>query len=251
MLVGPPEQLKTQFISILADHPRVLILSDLTTRELSDFSADLGGTYKTLGFTAFEKVSQRDASVAQNLIGHITALAEEGFTGSYRVDKRQRIYKSKVMVVGAVPSFFYESNFKEWMASGFHRRFLWPQFRLSDPDMLRESIINWAPVDLRQGSMGFPIPGGPIPFNVTAGERKELARCLRSTEGIASPLILLTKIFAVLSWRYRSPVTAMAVIQDFAQSLRGVADMEIGAIPEVMQLVQDENRPIKPKKGKR
>ena len=113
MLVGPPEQLKTQFISMLEDYPRTLVLSDLTTRELADFHQELGIQYKTLGFTAFEKVSQRDPNVATNLIGHLTALAEEGFRGSYKMDKRQRTYRARVLVIGAVPLSFYDANYKD------------------------------------------------------------------------------------------------------------------------------------------
>lgn len=238
MLVGPPEQLKTQFISMLTDYPRTLVLSDLTTRELSDFHQELGNGYKTIGFTAFEKVSQRDPTVATNLIGHLTALAEEGFRGSYKIDKRQRSYHAKCLIVGAVPQYFYDLNFKDWMQSGFHRRFLWPNFKLSDPDIIRQSIARWQPLNLREGSLGFPIPTESIAYNVTDAERSRLAGFLQPGEGLASPLILLSKIYAVLKWRYQQmldpAVVAMAILEDFSESLRHVADLEIGSVKEIL-----------------
>lgn len=244
MLVGPPEQLKTQFISMLEDYPRTLVLSDLTTRELADFSQDLGMTYKTLGFTAFEKISQRSESVSANLIGHLTALAEEGYRGSYKVDRRQRTYRAKVLLVGAVPQYYYDLSFKDWMQSGFHRRFLWPQFHLSDPDVIKHAIVQWKPINLRARSLGFPIPTESIPFDVSEEERYSLSKLLRSTEGIASPLILLSKIYCVLRWRYSfyvdGPRVAMAILTDFGESLQKVADLDIGAVPEVDNLKQQE-----------
>ena len=239
MLVGPPEQLKTQFISMLTDYPRTLVLSDLTTRELSDFHQELGNSYKTLGFTAFEKVSQRDESVASNLIGHLTALAEEGFRGSYKIDKRQRSYHAKCLIVGAVPQYFYDLNFKEWMQSGFHRRFLWPTFKLSDPDIIRQSIARWQPLNLREGSLGFPIPSESIQYNVTDDERHKLGGFLQPGEGLASPLILLSKIYAVLKWRYQQTenpaFVAMSILEDFSESLRKVADLEVGCVKEILE----------------
>lgn len=240
MLVGPPEQLKTQFVAMLEDYPRTLILSDLTTRELVDFHQDLGGQYKTLGFTAFEKISQRNEDVAQNLIGHLTALSEEGFRGSYKTDKRQRTYRAKVFLVGAIPRHVYDLNYKDWLASGFHRRFLWPSFQLSDPDTIRNSIVRWKPVNLRADSLGFEIPTEPIPYEVSSDDRAELSKLLRSPEGTASPLILLSKIYAVLKWRYRvakDPArVAMAVMRDFAEALKGIADLEIGAVAEILEV---------------
>lgn len=240
MLVGPPEQLKTQFISMLEDYPRTLVLSDLTTRELADFSQELGTTYKTLGFTAFEKISQRSESVSVNLIGHLTALAEEGFRGSYKSDRRQRTYKARVLLVGAVPQYYYNLSFKDWMESGFHRRFLWPQFHLSDPDVIKHSIIQWKPINLRAGSFGFPIPSDSIPFDITEEERMSLSKLLRAAEGIASPLILLSKIYCVLRWRYGAypgaSEIAMAILRDFSESLQKIADLEIGAVPELEAL---------------
>lgn len=264
MLVGPPEQLKTQFISMLTDYPRTLVLSDLTTRELSDFHQELGSAYKTLGFTAFEKVSQRDPNVATNLVGHLTALAEEGFRGSYKIDKRQRSYHAKCLIVGAVPQYFYDLNFKAWMESGFHRRFLWPTFKLSDPDIIRQAIARWQPLNLREGSLGFPIPTESIQYTVSDEERHRLSRFLHEGEGLASPLILLSKIYAVLKWRYQQmndpAVVAMAILDDFSESLRRIADLEIGCVPEILnspsqfqikQEMTDNGRPKDSKETRR
>ncbi len=239
MLVAPPEQFKTQFVSMMEDYPRTLVLSDLTTRELTDFHQELGGSYKSLAFTAFEKIYQRNQDTAMNLIGHLMALAEEGFRGSYQTDKRQRTYRAKVLVIGAVPIYAYSRNFKDWMDSGFHRRFLWPQFRLADPDIIRNSIIRWSPISLRSHTAGFEIPNDSINYDVSEGERRALAKLMKHGEGTASPLILLSKIYAVLKWRYRSmpdPArVALAVLTDFSEALQEIAVLEIGIIPELAE----------------
>lgn len=241
MLVAPPEQFKTQFVSMMEDYPRTLVLSDLTTRELTDFHQELGGSYKSLAFTAFEKIYQRNQDTAMNLIGHLMALAEEGFRGSYQTDKRQRTYRAKVLVIGAVPIYAYSRNFKDWMDSGFHRRFLWPQFRLADPDIIRNSIIRWSPISLRSHTAGFEIPNDSITYDVTETERRELAKLMKHGEGTASPLILLSKIYAVLKWRYRSMpdpgLIAMAVLTDFSEALQEIAVLEIGVIPQLAEHV--------------
>jgi hypothetical protein len=104
--------------------------------------------------------------------------------------------------------------------------------------------VKWAPLNLRNHSVGFEIPNDAIAYDVNDDERLRLAKLLKPGEGVASPLILLSKIYAVLKWRYRmsdSPASlAMAVLNDFSEALRKIADLEIGAVPEVIEMSKFE-----------
>lgn len=223
MLVGPPENMKTTLASCLTKYTDALVVGDLTVKQLVKIRDQISARkYNTLVFPAFEKLYKRDQDTASNVEGHIQAMTEEGFGHASFEDHETFVRLAKCLVVGAIVEEHYRRMDPKWRRDGFTRRFLWSQFVLDDPDLIRRSIFEWSPLNLSFDELP-GIPTSPIAFDVTSNERRHLAALVNEQEGKATPFVLAVKIFNVLKWRYRDlkkPADkAMEIFEDFAESL--------------------------------
>lgn len=223
MLVGPPENMKTTLASCLAKYNNALVVGDLTVKQLVKIRDQISACkIRTLVFPAFEKLYKRDADTASNVEGLIQAMTEEGMSHASFEDHETFVRRAKCLVVGAVVEEHYRAHDPKWRRDGFTRRFLWSQFVLSDPDVIRRSIYEWDPLKLSFDDLpGLPIDR--IQFDVTPQERRKIAALVSDQEGKSTPFILSCKIFCMLKWRYRESKQpariAMDIFEDFAESL--------------------------------
>lgn len=230
MIVGPPGVLKTSFINAaFGDWPEALILSDINVNQMRPLRDDfISGRFRTLAFTAFEKLYQRNPASAANLEGHISALVEEGFSRTAHEDSRMATLHARALVCGAMPYGFYSDRFKDWDKSGFARRFLWITIRLADHNKLIEAIMQWKRITLATVAHKEP-RGAMIRVSTEPTEARKLRNLIRGQPGDTSPLILMQKIHAVLSWKYNGDSKQVwSVLNDFGESLhRDGAEVEL------------------------
>jgi hypothetical protein len=207
MLVGPPGTFKSTLLGVVGrQYYDSLQLSDVNVQTLSNFRSQIaGGNIKTLVLPEMYKLYERHSSTASNLEGTLRALVAEGFYGAGFQDQRINRLTARCVVLGAMTDAFIEARFKVWEETGFNRRFLWPLFRLEDPDALERAIVQGRLIDL--GFRAPPLPNPPqIPDETTESERAALRPFLKHQPG-GSPhalqLSLLVKLFATLKWWYK------------------------------------------------
>lgn len=226
-LVAPPGQMKTSMLSILTDQAGVMGYSDMTVRTLVE-ARDYIASKKlhTLLFYDFQKIYERNAATAANIVGSVRALVEEGFSSAAWEEHTNLIQtKARALVMAACTPAFIRSHVVEWDESGFSRRFLFCHYSLANPEVIVHAIMKDDPIPLMlNGSVN-------VPFNLTiplvehAGDENTLRRMLRRGQrGEEVPLILLRKILAVLRWRCqrmkKKGNDAMSLLEEFSQSMR-------------------------------
>ncbi len=240
-LVAPPGQLKTSLLSIFDGQPGVLSFSDMTTNSLVA-ARDMIASRKihTLTFYDFQKLYERRADTASNIVGNLRALTDEGFkSASFEPGgESNRVIqaRARALVLAATTPAFYRANLGEWTSNGFARRFIFCVYTMRDPDIMVESIMNENPIELRNMEVALPanlsIEMGPVP---TSAEQAMFRRMLRNQAGEEVPLVLLRKIHAVLRWRYRrlgGKDQSMEILEEFAQCLSSEgAQLVINANP--------------------
>lgn len=221
MLIGPPGVMKTTFINAAyQEWPNALVLSDINVNQLVPLRDDLiSGRYRTIAFTAFDKLYQRHSSTSSNIEGHISALVEEGFQRASFEDQRMTSFKARCLVVGGLPYGIYSRKFNEWAESGFARRFLWCFIRLSDPEKIQDAIHDWKLIDMACAARIEPKTRN-IPYNVTEAESRMLQKLVKEQPGEATPFILIKKIYCALKWKYsRKPAYIKHLLKEFAPCL--------------------------------
>lgn len=221
MIISPPGSMKSTFIeTAYRAYPDTLVVSDLNVQQIHALRDDLQhGRYSTIAFTAFEKIYARHASTATNIEAHLMALVEEGFQRMSFEDQRIPMTKARSLVVGGMPPAISAKHFRDWMESGFNRRFLWILFSVANPWRIQEAIRSWSLLEVDSYIPKIPI-GREIPYTVTEQESKQLEVWLKDQRGDATPYVLLKKILCVLKWRYRSQTSKpMQIIRDLAPCL--------------------------------
>lgn len=208
MLVAPPGHMKTAFLMAVSKSFREAIaISDLNTAQLIKMKESMAsGACRTLVLTDMQKISQRNATVADNLFGNLSAVADEGFAGA-TWDANVLIPSTIVRctVIGAVTPVFYTQSMEGFMRNGFARRFMWPQVRLADTAILREAVIRQRQLRFSEDQGLPPRPvNGLIEERVTEAEARELYPIVEYQVGNdAIAFQLAFKMFAVLRWWYR------------------------------------------------
>jgi hypothetical protein len=227
LLVAPPGQMKTSMLNILVDQQGVMGYSDMTTKTLVE-ARDYIASKKihTLLLYDMQKIYERKQETAQNIVGCIRALVEEGFSSAAFEDHTNLIQtKARALVMAACTPAFIRQHIVEWDQSGFSRRFLFCHYVLSNPELIVKAIMADDPIPLvLNGHVN-------VPFNLTIplvehdGDETKLRRMLRHGQrGEEVPLILLRKLLAVLRWRcsrIKKPgVSAMHILDEFSQCMR-------------------------------
>lgn len=247
-LVAPPGQLKTSFLKIFDEQPGVLGFSDMTTNNLVS-ARDMISSRKvhTVTFYDFQKIYERRADTASNIVGNIRALTDEGFKSASfeQGGESTRVIqaKARALVLAATTPSFYRQNLGEWTSNGFARRFLFCVYTMRDPDIMVDAIMNERPIELRNMEVALPanlaIDMAPTP---TQAEAAMLRRMLRNQAGEEVPLVLLRKIHAVLRWKCQRlglKDSSMETLEEFSQCLNS----------EGAQLVVNAN-PFTPAQGR-
>lgn len=205
MLVGPPEALKTSFLSVLDRYPNALVLSDLNIKTLTAMRQDISaGQIRTLALTEIRKLYERNIQTAANIEGHIRALVDEGFRAASFQDQRVRGFTARCMVMAGMTEKFYMEHFEKWSDSGFSRRFLWCIYRLKDPNAILRAIEKWTKLDVGTVPI-IEIPAsGVIQNAVSDKERQWILTLLKfQTGGKVIPFQLMSRILATLRWHYK------------------------------------------------
>jgi hypothetical protein len=219
MLISPAGGLKTSIVEILMEFPKVMMISDLTVKSLTDMrDAFLGDQIRTLVFSDFAKLYMRHGSVASNIEGVLMALISDGFRKPAFSDQRIQNQAARVLVIGCMTTQFFERMQSSWLDTGFHRRFLWCRYILQNPDLLEDAIFDWRKAEL-DGQFIMKIPKSKkIPMDLEEKERMLIRHTMRSLLDRKMPGIIGQRIFAVLKWKLGSE-EAKRIWIDFAQSL--------------------------------
>jgi hypothetical protein len=223
ILVSPPGHLKTTFLSLFSDFAGVLGYSDLTSTSLLESrDAIVSGKVHTLLLYDMQKLYERRADTAANIIGNLRALAGEGFaTASFeRVSRNVIQQKARALVLGACTHAFYRQHLAEWEETGFSRRFLFSVFRLKDPDVILDRVLKDNPIELIYSQVNIPA-NLSLDGAITKEDERLIVRALGKQQE-AIPALLLRRILLVLRWRskrLRKPDRSREILRDFAQSL--------------------------------
>jgi hypothetical protein len=224
MLVAAPEALKTSILRVLKEYPSALLLTDVNTQTLVRMRDRIaGGEVRSLVMLDLQKIYERDGDTARNVEGTLRAMASEGFSAaSFQSQEINRV-TARCVVMGALTQDLMEKKFEGWKSSGFARRFLFPTFRLEDPEMLTDAIVNWEKIDL--GRSFIPPPANRrIPMLVTKTERSKLRAFVLHQYGKTEPFQMLIKVYCVLKWHYgqrngKPKHYAWDIVEDFSTSL--------------------------------
>lgn len=228
-LVSLPGQLKTTLLRITEDSTiGVLGLSDLTTTMLVEARDSIAANkIHTLAFYDFQKIFERKADTASNILGNIRALMDEGFTtaafekaGAHGVIQQ----RARALIMAAITPKFYRDHLSEWCDQGMGRRAIFCVYKLRNPEVITEAIMRELPIDLATVATS-------VPSNLQLDARpmddpqveKLLMRMLRHQPGDEVPLILLKKIYAVLQWKYKVRLKqkdkAGYILSEFSEAL--------------------------------
>ena len=243
-LVSSQNNLKTTIVSAaLTNVHGALCYSDLTLKQLAVIRSQISdGVIHTLGFSEFEKLYARNASVASNLEGVIKAMVAEGFGHFAFEDKRLSVPLARCFVVASVLDTLYRLRGSAWLDNGFLRRFLCIKYSLSprSKTMVMDAIHLGRRVEM-PGSM--VAPSSAINYDVSNRESRQLQAILKDDYPTIS-LTLLQKSLCVLKWHYRTfrngrEPTPMETLEDLSD---GLGQNDWG----VMEI--EEAKPVKKKK---
>jgi hypothetical protein len=226
LLIAPPGQMKTSMLNTLTDQPGVMGYSDMTSKTLVEARDQIASKkIHTLLLYDFQKIYERKADTASNIVGSLRALVEEGFTSAAWEEHANIIQtKARALVMAACTPAFIRNHIVDWDESGFSRRFLFCHYSLSNPEIIVKAIMQDDPIPLvLNGSVTVPF-NLVIPLVEHPGDEHKLRKMLRHGQrGEEVPLILLRKLLAVLRWRcgkMRKPgVNAMHIMEEFSQCM--------------------------------
>lgn len=219
MLVGPPESLKTSLLDrAFRPYNDALLISDLNARQLGDIKGDItNGRLHTLAFREFSKLFERDPRTSSHLLGNIRALADEGFKPTFS-DPRSSSTLARALVVAAMTEDFYGQNFDRWEKSGFMRRFIWIVFQVKNIGKAKEAMLDKRALNLDGIMRKEPLRN--IPYDMDLSDKKVVNHLLKEQRGITTTALLLSKIIAVLKWKYKDePEKITALLNDIQPSL--------------------------------
>jgi hypothetical protein len=225
--VAPPGQMKTSMLATLTDQPGVMGYSDMTTKTLVEARDTIASKkLHTIMLYDFQKIYERKAETAANIVGSLRALVEEGFSSAAWEEHTNLIQtKARALVMAACTPAFIRQHIVEWDESGFSRRFLFCHYSLSNPEVIVKAIMSDDPIPLAlNGNVTVPF-NLVIPLREHDEDENKLRRMLRHGQrGEEVPLILLRKLLAVLRWRcskMKKPgVNAMHILDEFSQCMR-------------------------------
>jgi hypothetical protein len=221
MLVAPAGQLKTSALEILDHYPDAKIVSDLNVQSIIRLRDDIvSGDIATLAFTDMEKLYKRHSAVSSNLEGILSALAEEGFRKASFQDQRMIAVPARCAVFGALTLRAYEQHAADWADSGFARRFLFIHYRMANAWKLEEAIKRWERYQADLDYVAKVSANRSIPFNVSDGQERVIARALKHQRSRLSPRVLLMKITSVLNWKFKGDDKRIgSILIDLAEGL--------------------------------
>jgi len=226
LLVAPPAHFKTTMLRAVEDMPGVQSYSDITTTGLVE-ARDMIASKKihTLMFYDLQKIYERKAETASNIIGSLRALMDEGFTtaafenaGTNMIQMRAR-----ALVLAATTPAMYRRVMGDWDESGFSRRLIFSVYSLQNPEVLVKAIMQDEPLQLAG------LSSVNVPFNLSIkleekpGDENALRKLLRRGQrGEEIPLILLRKILAVLRWKAKAQHSkdySLDILREFGKSM--------------------------------
>lgn len=236
MLIGPPGSLRTTLTRALdRAYADVMCLSDINQKGLSDLKQHLiTGDKRTLVFTEYSKLYERNPHTASNAEGTIRALVAEGFAGA--AFEEQTIAKSlaRAVVIGAMAERFRALHAQRWDDTGFARRFLWALVHLKRPEVLMRAVEDWRLVPFRLKHLP-PVPVvnlDNINELTTLEERQSIKLMVKHQPGPHTVQAqLLTKMLGVLKWWYKEQG------QDAEQGYRVLAEFARALGPNGAELV--------------
>lgn len=231
LMIAPPGQLKTSLLQSLENQRGVLGYSDMTSITLVE-ARDNFASHKchTLLLYDLQKIYERRADTASNIMGSIRSLMDEGFTtASFENVSSSAIQsRARALVLAATTPSFYRIHLKSWEESGLSRRFIFSSFSMVNPEKLEEAVLNENPIEFKSCEVPVP-PNAIIPLSMNghgthgASDGAFLQYCLgKQVEKV--PLILMKKILAVLRWKFERmgrKDRSRDIIGDFSESMRG------------------------------
>lgn len=231
-LVGNPGTIKTTLLEVSA-HPydSALVLSDVNSKTLNKLKGRLtNNSIRTLFFTEYQKLSERDPRTALNVEGTIRQLVEEGAHGAGFDDSTIIRFTARASVIGAMTEKFRDLNWERWTDSGFARRFLWCLIRLETPEILNDSVEAWVKAEfITRGIPMFPPENHSIPNLLTRADRKRLRPLVRHQPAPANVAYeMLCRIAAVLEFYYQKAglkKSALETVEEFGNCVVGGADL--------------------------
>lgn len=226
MLVAPPGALKSTLVEIANRYPDALLLTDLNVQTLVDMRDGLtGDNIRTLVFSEFAKIYERNPQTSSNIEGSLRALASEGFHGASFQDQRINRRKAYATIIAAMPPSLVDKRFKGWEESGFNRRFLWATYGIKGGHILDDAAAELKKLDFGIKDVLRPPPVSMvIPYTLTAPEREQVKLYVKHQPGSShtQQIQLMSRIWSVLKWWHRehgTPKGADETVQAFAKSL--------------------------------
>jgi hypothetical protein len=218
--------LKSTLAEMTNHYPDALLLTDINVQTLVDLRDSLtGDNVRTLVFSEFAKIYERNPQTASNVEGSLRALASEGFSGASFQDQRINRRKAYATVIGAMPPSLVDKNFKRWEDSGFNRRFLWATYGIRGSYILDDAAVELKKLDFGIKDVLRPPPVSmSIPFCLTPAERDRVKMYVKNQPGGShtQQIQLLSRVWSVLKWWHRergTPKDADETIVAFAKAL--------------------------------
>lgn len=221
--VAPAGHLKTTVVDILDQFDRTLMVTNLTNKTLNAMRQDaLSGQITVIGFADWEMIYRRHGSVSAQIEGSIMSLAGEGYRNPSFTDQRVTAIPARCTIIGCMTTKFFEHMYESWNDSGFLRRFMFPQYRLANPEQLEDAILKWKKAELDDGFVLKTPTNRHIPYSLESKETELIRHSLRFIKYDKKiPLILAQKIYCVLKWKFQriDPHRPAIIWKDFAESL--------------------------------
>lgn len=238
MLVAPPGALKSTLAEMCEHYPDALLLTDLNVQTLIDLRDSLtGDNLRTLVFSEFAKIYERNPQTASNLEGSLRALASEGFYGASFQDQRINRRKAYATVIAAMPPSLVDKRFKGWEESGFNRRFLWATYGIKGAHILDDAAVELRKLDFGVRDVLRPPPiSMTIPYLLNNVDKERVKAYVKHQPGGShtQQMQLLARVWSVLRWWHRENGTAKMAeetLDAFARSLtRGGTDLVLAPV---------------------
>lgn len=226
MLVAPPGALKSTLAEMTNHYPDALLLTDINVQTLVDLRDSLtGDNIRSLVFSEFAKIYERNPQTAQNIEGSLRALASEGFAGASFQDQRINRRRAFATILAAMPPSLVDKKFKGWEDTGFNRRFLWANYGLRGANILDDAAAELKKLDFEIKDVLRPPPlSMVIPYLLTPTEKERVKVYVKHQPGGShtQQIQMLARVWCVLKWWHRergTPKDAEETIIAFARSL--------------------------------
>jgi hypothetical protein len=203
VLSAPPEHLKTTMATVLDEYPNALVLSDINGPQLDKMRQDfISERWRSIVFTDYQKVWERDPRVSSNVEGCLRAMIEEGWSGPAHKSNYVGKMPARAFLLMCMTTGFEEQHGDGWATNGFMRRLVWCRYRVGNHRAIIEAIKRWKKLELSTGSL-IPWTNEPIPHVTTDRQMDKIELFLKDQQGEALPLQLLAKAHDVLDWHYK------------------------------------------------